>query len=175
VSWSTWSSQERAARPRVAMRDTVRSARPADRAAVEEIVHAAYEPWVRTIGVRPAPLDADYGALISGGLVFVCGADELTGVIVLVPEADVLLIENVAVRPDRQGEGIGRALLAFAEAEARGGGRPAVRLYTHSGMASNVALYERLGYVVTHRQPLDTGYLVHMRKQVAPGPIVVIG
>ncbi|HEX6336895.1 MAG TPA: GNAT family N-acetyltransferase [Jiangellaceae bacterium] len=151
------------------MRDTVRPARPADRTAVEEIVQAAYEPWVRTIGVRPAPLDADYGALISGGLVFVCGAGELTGVIVLAPEPDVLLIENVAVRPDRQGEGIGRALLAFAEAEARGGNRSAVRLYTHSAMASNVALYERLGYVVTHHQPLVVGHLVHMRKNIDKG------
>jgi GNAT superfamily N-acetyltransferase len=148
------------------MRDTVRAAVPADRTAVEEIVQAAYEPWVRTIGVRPAPLDADYGALIARGLVFVCGAGELTGVIVLVPEADVLLIENVAVRPDRQGEGIGRALLAFAEAQARGSGRSVVRLYTHSAMASNVTLYERIGYVVTHRQPLDVGHLVHMRKDI---------
>lgn len=157
------------------MRDTVRMAGSADRAAIEQIVQAAYEPWVRTIGVRPAPLDADYGALISRGVVFVCGVGELTGVIVLVPEPDVLLIENVAVRPDRQGEGIGRSLLAFAEDQVRDSDRSAVRLYTHSAMASNVALYERLGYVVTHRQPLDVGHLVHMRKEVAPGPIAVIG
>ena len=148
------------------MRDAVRTARPEDRAAIEEIVQAAYEPWVRTIGVRPSPLDADYGVLISRGLVFVSGVGELTGVIVLVPEPDVLVIENVAVRPDRQGEGIGRALLEFAESQARGSGRTAVRLYTHSAMASNVALYERLGYVVTHRQPLDVGHLVHMRKDI---------
>jgi GNAT superfamily N-acetyltransferase len=148
------------------MRDTVRTPQAADRAAIEEIVQAAYEPWVRTIGVRPAPLDADYGALISRRLVFVCGVGELAGVIVLVPEPDVLLIENVAVRPDRQGEGIGRTLLAFAEAQARGSGRSAVRLYAHSAMASNVALYERLGYLVTHRQPLDVGHLVHMRRDI---------
>jgi len=148
------------------MRDTVHMARSVDRAAVEEIVQAAYEPWVRTIGVRPAPLDADYGALISRGLVFVCGVGQLAGVIVLVPEPDVLLIENVAVRPDRQGEGIGQTLLAFAEAHARDSDRSAVRLYTHSAMASNVALYERLGYVATYRQPLDVGHLVHMRKDI---------
>lgn len=148
------------------MRDPVRMAKPADRAAIEEIVQAAYEPWIRTIGVRPAPLDADYAELISRGLVFVSGVGELTGVIVLVPEPDVLLIENVAVRPDRQGEGIGRALLAFAETQARGSGRPAVRLYTHSAITCNVALYERLGYVVTHREPLDIGHLVHLRKDV---------
>ncbi|HEX5995196.1 MAG TPA: GNAT family N-acetyltransferase [Jiangellales bacterium] len=151
------------------MRDPVRMAEPADRAAIEEIVEAAYQPWVRTIGVRPAPLDADYGVLISRGQVFVSGVGEPTGVIVLVPEPDVLLIENVAVRPDRQGEGIGRALLAFAETQARGSGRSAVRLYTHSAMTSNVALYERLGYVVTHREPLDIGHLVHLRKDVDGG------
>ena len=151
------------------MRDPVRMAEPADRAAIEEIVEAAYQPWVRTIGVRPAPLDADYSVLISRGQVFVSGVGEPTGVIVLVPEPDVLLIENVAVRPDRQGEGIGRALLAFAETQARGSGRSAVRLYTHSAMASNVALYVRLGYVVTHREPLDIGHLVHLRKDLNGG------
>ncbi len=148
------------------MHHTVRTAVSADRADVEGIVRAAYEPWVRTIGVRPAPLDADYGSLISRGLVFVCGADELTGVIVLIPEDDVLLIENVAVRPDRQGEGIGRTLVTFAEAEARGGGCSAVRLYTHSKMVSNVKLYEALGYVVTGHEPIDDGHLVHMWKTV---------
>ena len=150
------------------MNGTVRAAVRADRAAVEDIVRAAYEPWVRAIGVRPAPLDADYASLISQGSVFVCGTDELTGVIVLIPEEDVLLIENVAVRPDRQGEGIGQSLLAFAELQAQQSGRAAVRLYTHSEMASNIALYERLGYAVTHHQPVDREYLVHMRKDVGP-------
>ncbi len=76
-------------------------------------------------------------------------------------------VASVAVRPGRQGLGIGRALLEFAETQARDGGRAAIRLYTHSAMASNVALYERLGYVATHREPLDAGHLVHMRKELA--------
>src|SRR5262249_37906237 len=40
------------------------------------------------------------------------------GVLVLVPHADYLLLENVAVEPACQGRGLGRRLLEFAEAEA---------------------------------------------------------
>lgn len=150
------------------MHGTVRTAVPGDLTAIEHIVRTAYEPWVRSIGVRPAPLDSDYAALITRGVVFVHGADEPTGVIVLVPEEDVLLIENVAVRPDRQGQGIGRTLLAFAEVTALRGGRAAVRLYTHSEMAGNLGLYEALGYEVTGHEPLDRGHRVHLRKDLHP-------
>jgi GNAT superfamily N-acetyltransferase len=150
------------------MPGTVRAAVADDLAAIEHIVRTAYAPWVRSIGVRPAPLDSDYAELISRGVVFVHGDDEPNGVIVLVPEEDVLLIENVAVRPDRQGEGIGRALLAFAELTALRGGRPAVRLYTHSEMAGNLDLYESLGYEVTGHGPLDRGHRVHLRKDLLP-------
>jgi len=146
----------------------VRAAVPDDLTAIAHIVRTAYEPWVRSIGVRPAPLDSDYAALISRKVVYVHGDDEPTGVIVLVPEEDVLLIENVAVRPDRQGEGIGRTLLAFAELTARRGGRAAVRLYTHSEMAGNLELYESLGYEVTGHEPLDRGHRVHLRKDLLP-------
>ena len=38
----------------------VRPAVPADRSAVEDIVRAAYQPWIEVIGGLPAPLRADY-------------------------------------------------------------------------------------------------------------------
>jgi hypothetical protein len=51
----------------------VRPAGEGDRAAVEEIVGAAYRPWVAVIGGRPRPLDADYAALIADRRVHVVG------------------------------------------------------------------------------------------------------
>ena len=48
--------------------------------------------------------------------------------------------------PGRQGEGIGRALLALAEERAKELGLPEVRLYTHVLMSENRALYTGLGY-----------------------------
>lgn len=141
----------------------VRTATAADQAAVEEIVRAAYEPWAKSLGVRPQPLEADYAALIEAGHVFV--TDALDGLIVLVPEEDCLLIENVAVRPDRQGRGIGHRLMSFAEDHARALGLPALRLYTNEKMTSNIGLYASLGYRETAREPIGGGgRIVHMRK-----------
>src|SRR2546421_11344581 len=100
----------------------------ADAPAVEDLVQAAYEPWVPIVGGRPAPMDADYPSLIAAGRVFLTGpdrADVPDGLIVLVPENGVLLVENVAVRPGLHGQGIGGRRLAFAEDEVRRLGLPA--------------------------------------------------
>jgi ribosomal protein S18 acetylase RimI-like enzyme len=142
--------------------ERIRIATQDDRAAVEEIVQAAYQPWAELIGIRPLPMEADYRALIEAGQVFVTGA--VDGLIVLVPEDGCLLIENVAVRPGLQRRGIGRRLLTFAEDRARSAGLPALRLYTNELMASNIALYESLGYRVTGRERIDGRQAVHMRK-----------
>lgn len=148
------------------MPDPVRPAVAGDQSAVEEVVTAAYLPWTARLGVRPAPMDADYPSLISDGRVYVTGSDTLDGVIVLIPEPDALLVENIAVRPDRQGAGIGRRLLSFAEAEVRRRRLPEVRLYTHARMARNIRWYAAFGYTVTGRRPIDGGHLVHMRKAI---------
>jgi GNAT superfamily N-acetyltransferase len=50
--------------------------------------------------------------------------------IVLLPKPDHLLLDNIAVAPARQGSGLGRWLLAFAEAEAVRRGYGEIRLYT---------------------------------------------
>lgn len=142
----------------------MRKARAADVAAVQQLVTDAYGPWVEVVGMRPLPMEADYGALVAAGHVHV--TDELDGLIVLVPEDGVLLVDNVAVRPDRHGRGIGRSLLSFAEREARRLGLPALRLYTNVKMTSNIALYASLGYVETGRQALEGRSAVHMRKEL---------
>jgi GNAT superfamily N-acetyltransferase len=144
----------------------MRPAEHTDKAAVERLVHDAYSPWIEVVGMRPLPMEADYGALIAAGRVHV--TDALDALIVLVPEDGVLLVENVAVRPDRQGKGLGRALMAYAEQEARRLGLPALRLYTNVKMTANIALYESLGYVETGRMGVEGRSAVMMRKQLTP-------
>ena len=142
----------------------IRLAAPADRPRVEEIVEAAYTPWAEIIGIRPIPMDADYGALIGAGLVHVTGTGP-DGLIVLIPEDGTLLVENVAVAPDRHGRGIGRALMAFAEDRARALALPRLRLYTNALMTTNIALYERLGYRETGRETVGGRNVVHLAKE----------
>ncbi|GAA1542316.1 GNAT family N-acetyltransferase [Actinomadura kijaniata] len=143
----------------------IRPAVAADRGPVERIVTAAYTPWIEVLGVRPLPMEADYGALIGAGRVWV--TDPPAGLVVLVPEDGCLLVENVAVDPAFQGRGLGRRLMAFAEERARALGLSRLRLYTNALMARNIALYERLGYRETGRETFPTGHrAVHMDKSL---------
>jgi len=137
----------------------IRRATPDDRVVVAAIVHAAYAIYVDRIGKPPGPMLDDYGRLIADGAVSVFEAPDgvLAGLVVLLPASDHLLLDNVAVRPERQGEGIGRRLIAFAESEARRLGYRELRLYTHEKMRENIALYLRLGFAETGRGP-QAGY-----------------
>jgi ribosomal protein S18 acetylase RimI-like enzyme len=148
----------------------IRRAGPADRATVEAIVTAAYSVYISRIGKPPGPMLDDYRARIADGAVSVYEAADgaIVGIVVLLPEPDHLLLDNVAVRPECQGRGIGRALIAFAETEAQRLGFREVRLYTHATMTENIALYRRLGFVETGRGH-EAGYdRVFMRKAVDP-------
>lgn len=134
----------------------IRPAVPGEAQDVHELVQRAYEHYVERIGRRPGPMEEDYAEKVAQGLVFVADeAGEVVGLVVLVREPDHLLVENVAVVPERQGEGIGRALLAFAEDVAREAGTPTLRLYTHAAMTENLALYPRLGYEQVDRRTDD--------------------
>ena len=145
----------------------IRPAVPSDREAVERCVHDAYAHYVSRIGRKPLPMTADYGRLIAAGAVHVAeDGDEIAGVIVLEPEDAALLIENVAVRPDRQGAGVGSRLLAFAEDQARARRLPAVRLYTHLLMTENQAFYRARGFVETERRTEGAFARVFMRKDI---------
>jgi GNAT superfamily N-acetyltransferase len=150
----------------------IRPARPEDRTAVEAIVDAAYTVYIDRIGKPPGPMLDDYAQLIADGMVSVLedAGGTIAAIIVLVPQPDHLLLDNIAVRPDQQGQGLGRRLIAFAEDEARRLGFAELRLYTHERMIENIALYTRLGFAETGRGQ-QAGYdRVFMRKRVAADP-----
>ena len=151
----------------------VRLATAADQAAVEEVTRAAYQPWVEVVGGRPGPMDSDFASLIADSKVQVAVAEQAAdlqpsvgGVLVQAMEADVLLIENVAVHPAHQRRGLGLALITFAEDTARRCGLTTVRLFTHERMATNIAWYEQLGFVISGTEPIESGRLVHLRKTI---------
>jgi GNAT superfamily N-acetyltransferase len=149
----------------------IRPAEPADRAAVEVIVAAAYAKYVERIGIQPGPMLDDYASLIAAGAVSVSTEPDgtITALIVLLTKPDNLLLDNIAVHPDRQGQGFGRRLIRFAEGEAQRLGHAELRLYTHAMMSENIALYRRLGFAETGRGQ-QAGYdRVFMTKRLEPG------
>jgi GNAT superfamily N-acetyltransferase len=131
----------------------IRPAQPGDQVAIETIVRAAYAVYIPRIGKPPGPMLDDYARLIADGAVSVIeeAGGEIAALIVLIPKPDQLLLDNIAVRPDRQGRGFGRALIEHAEREARRLGFREIRLYTHEKMTENIALYLRIGFVETGR------------------------
>lgn len=146
---------------------TLRRATGDDVAAITALVRAAYDRYVARIGIEPLPMVADYGVAVRTHQLWVVEAgDGLRAVLELVPAADHLLVENIAVAPDRQSAGLGRRLMAFAEAEARRHGLAELRLYTNEKMTENIAFYGRLGFVETHRQLRDGRHALFMARRL---------
>jgi GNAT superfamily N-acetyltransferase len=125
----------------------IRLAVEADRPAIERIVHDAYAKYIPRIGKPPGPMLDDYAQRIITGQAWVLAeAGAIVGVLVLVPEPDYLLLDNIAVASDQQGRGYGRRLLAFADDEAVRRGYRELRLYTHEKMHENLAIYRAHGW-----------------------------
>jgi ribosomal protein S18 acetylase RimI-like enzyme len=145
----------------------VRQAGSDDVAALRALAEAAYRGYVARIGRAPAPMTADYAAAVAAGEVWVAEeGGHVVGLLVLVPETDHLLLENVAVEPGAQGRGIGSWLLAHAEARAVALGLAEIRLYTNEAMTENLAYYPRRGYTETRRAEQNGFRRVFFRKAV---------
>src|SRR5262252_3164255 len=145
----------------------IRAATATDASTIVEVVDRAYRHYISRIGKPPGPMLDDYVARVAEGVVWVLeeGA-AITAIIVLLSAPDYLLLDNIAVSPARQGLGLGRRLLAFAEAEALRRGYREIRLYTHQKMVENQRLYASIGYEETGRGA-EAGYeRVFMRKQL---------
>lgn len=152
-------------------RPSLRRARPGDAPAISALVGAAYAKHVSRIGRPPKPMIADYEAAVREHQVWVVeGAEGLVAVLELVPGRDHLLVENVAVDPAHQGRGLGRTLMALAEAEARRQGLDEVQLYTNEHFVESIALYARIGYRETGRHEHKGSALVFMSKRVDQRP-----
>ena len=144
---------------------SIRRADPRDLETIRTIVDQAYRIYVPDMDNPPGPMLDDYGARIAQDEAFVLEiASDVAAILVLIDRDDYLLLDNVAVAPGHQGEGLGRRLVAFAEAEARERGYGEIRLYTHVVMAANVPYYESLGWEETHRAEEDGYQRIFMRK-----------
>ncbi len=145
----------------------IKQAVSSDLDAVKRCAERAYAKYVPRMGMKPAPMIADFAGQIKAKVVHVIVNDgSVLGFIVLYPRDDHIHLENVAVFPEQIGRGIGGQLLAFAEHEARRLGLPAVELYTNEKMTENLSIYLYLGYQEIDRRKEAGFSRVYFRKDI---------
>ena len=145
---------------------TFRAGVPQDAGLIRGFVRAAYGKWVPVMGREPLPMTADYDLALQKHRFQLAFDRELVALIETVVESDHLWVENVAVRPDLQGKGLGQRLLQLAENEARAMGLPEVRLLTNAALVSNVRFYQTYGFAIDATEPFRGGFVVRFSKRV---------
>ena len=147
---------------------TLRRARESDTSAVKHVVDLAYKRLARRLGRLPLQMQVDHRKAIAEHQVWVVEHNrEIVAVLELVHGKDHLLLENIAVRPSHQRQGLGHQLMSFAEAETVRQRFGEIRAYTPAAFTENLALYKSLGYDETRREDRDGLKLVHLTKLVA--------
>jgi GNAT superfamily N-acetyltransferase len=144
---------------------SLRTAAPADAAAVRDLTRRAYEAWIPIIGREPRPMGADYDRAVLDHRIDLCfEGPRLAALIETEAREDHLFIVNIAVDPLLHGRGLGRRLLAHAERLAADAGFTELRLTTNQLMARNVRIYQAFGYTLTRLEPIPDGVVAHMSK-----------
>jgi ribosomal protein S18 acetylase RimI-like enzyme len=145
-----------------------RRANENDAETVRALTHAAYAKWVPVIGRRPKPMNVDYEQAVQTHVIELAYEDgTLVALLEIIPAADHLLLENIAVAPAHQRKGLGHRLMARVEAMARARGLSKVRLYTNKAFDTNLKFYEKLGYAIESEEPIKAGgTLAHFVKTV---------
>jgi GNAT superfamily N-acetyltransferase len=149
---------------------SLRRATSADIRIIGEITRAAYAQWVAVIGREPKPMTADYARAVTEHVIDLLEEDgHPIALIETIPTPAHLLIENIAVRPERHGRGVGGLLLRHADDLARSLGLNELRLYTNAKFAENITFYSRRGFEEFLREPHPAGgEVVHMKKRSEP-------
>ena len=143
----------------------LRRARAADLSAVMAFQYAAFAGNRAILGVEPLPLLADYQAILRDMEIWLCEqANRLTGVLILEPRSDDLMIWSIATAPSSRHQGLGADLLAAAETRARQLGQRALTLYTGEKLTHLIAWYRRHGFAVAGIEASPDRRLVHMSK-----------
>jgi GNAT superfamily N-acetyltransferase len=172
---------------------TIRSARPEELSALQDVERAAGRRFA-DVGMtsvaddEPLPLDL-LERYRKAGLAWVAvdAADTPVAYLVAEPVDGALHVEQVTVHPDHARRGIGRALVEHLERHAAAEGVNALTLTTFAEVPWNAPYYARLGFAPfpepewgprlreIRRQEADRGLdrwpRLAMRKAVAAGPL----
>ena len=131
----------------------IRGAAPEDSGGLKSCMELAYATYQdRMGGKRLPPMDVDYSSEIKNYPTWVVESEgRILGGLIMTFENDIASIANIAVDPECQGQGIGGALMCFAESKAIEGGFSELHLATHVLLNENISLYQHLGWAETGR------------------------
>jgi len=147
----------------------LRRGTPEDSAALSALQQAAYGPLKARLGLSLLPADADFAAVLAEREVWLAeDADTLQAAAIFEVKPDHLLIWSLAVAPACKGQGLGNALLGFAEARAQELGLSIVRLYTNALFVENIAWYQRRGYAIERTEQRPDRRVVHFIRHLPP-------
>ena len=131
----------------------IRKAIPDDSDSLKNCMESAYAVYEERMGgVILPPMDVDYLSEINNYPTWVVESDgSVLGGLILIFENDQVSIANIAVDPRFQGQGIGGALMRFAELKAKENSFSELHLATHVLLTENISLYQHLGWKETGR------------------------
>jgi len=154
-------------------------AKLADREQCESVLRSAFAPYVHRLGRKQT--DEAYSWLpdaISDQRVIKAEIQgDIVGVAICTDEANARHIDQIAVSPTVQGQGIGSALLLTLEQDAFASKLSILELETAEMMTHLLRLYQSHGFEIIDRGPpkhsLDEHTRVYMRKAITvSGPAI---
>ena len=142
----------------------IREAVPEDADNLKKCMESAYLAYQERMGgVRLPPMDVDYLSEITNYPVWVVDSrGSILGGLIMSFDNEQASIANIAVDPKCQGQGIGGALMMFAESRARENNFSELHLTTHVLLHENLSLYQHLGWQETDRDETK----VFMKKEI---------
>lgn len=117
--------------------------------AILTLVHETFGALTPPSGALKETIDDVAARFKAGPILLAHDGGELVGSLYCAIKEDGLYLTRMAVRPARQQQGIGRALLKAAEAEARRLGAQKLTLRVRLNLPKNRAYFARAGFVVT--------------------------
>jgi GNAT superfamily N-acetyltransferase len=146
----------------------MRRALPGDAEKLKIMAQAAYGKYVSRMEKAPAPMSYDYAEWIKEGNTYVLECSgEVAAMITLLPKSDHLMMRNLAVLPAFQGRNFGRALIDFAETEARRQNLGELRVYTNEKFPETMPFYHSCGFSETHRAKVDGYSFIYLSRTLA--------
>lgn len=138
---------------------------PGEEEISERLFRSAFDPYVRLLG-RELSKDAyDWlpDSIKAGNVWLAIKGDKMIGAMAIIPEGDTWSIDQVAVFPEMQGQGVGTVMLNKIEELARNQGIIKLSLDTARMMTDLIRFYKKLGFRIINEGKPKHGKDPHVR------------